>query len=127
MNILGIDYGLKRIGLSLSTDNFAYPLPTLEVSAKKSALTQIITILQRNRVEKIVFGLPLPDRIGVAKFATSLEELTSVKIVFRDETYSSKTALEKLKQSGRKRIGKKEIDALSAVLLLQEELDEHPE
>ncbi|OGY28479.1 MAG: hypothetical protein A3F33_02815 [Candidatus Woykebacteria bacterium RIFCSPHIGHO2_12_FULL_43_10] len=124
MNILGLDYGKKRIGVSFSEGTLAYPLPTIIVEDKKSVLQKISSIIEENRVTKIIFGLPSPDRIGAYDFAHVLQEKTCLEVELRDETLTSVNALDKLRLSGKKRIKKADIDAASATLLLQEYLDE---
>ena len=68
--ILGIDYGLKKIGLALAEGNLAEPLSVIktDLSTKK-----IVNLCQENKVDKIVVGLPEGKIVSqVKKFAEKL-------------------------------------------------------
>lgn len=56
MRYLGIDYGEKRVGLSLSDErgDFSYPLSVLQNSEK--LVEEIATICKEKNVETIVIG-----------------------------------------------------------------------
>lgn len=117
MTYLGIDYGLAKIGLALSEGELANPLPILKVKDPVSAKTKILTLIETNKIETIVFGIPHPDSIGAEKFADDLvKNLPSLKLVKVDETMTSNLAKAKTKK------GKAE-DSIVAAQLLQEYLD----
>ncbi|OGY30418.1 MAG: hypothetical protein A3F35_01690 [Candidatus Woykebacteria bacterium RIFCSPHIGHO2_12_FULL_45_10] len=117
MNFLAIDYGLRKIGLSLSEGELAQPLPILIVKNPLDAQRKILSLIDLHKIETIVFGIPHPDSIKAAKFAFDLERLSNVRIVRVDETLTTKM--------GQKRgQGKKAAeDSIVASILLQEYLD----
>ena len=55
---LGIDYGKKRIGVSISDNNkvIAFPLETIETNKIISFLEDLV---KKEKIEKIIIGKPL--------------------------------------------------------------------
>lgn len=112
--LLGIDFGLKRIGLAISDPEckMTFPLKTIVKkpnSPKKDLLDEIAEIISSREINGIVFGLPLepkhPDgQHGfmvekVRKFARALQARTKLSIYYIDETLSTYEALERLNDS----------------------------
>lgn len=133
MKIMGIDFGLKRIGIALSDimGFLASPYTTLYRLEEQKDLEFIKKIITDNKVETVVFGLPLEmsgnsgEIVNYTKdFAEKLKNLTGVKIVFVDERLSSVEAEEQLKltiKDWKKR--KQLLDQVSASIILQSYLD----
>ncbi len=133
MKIMGIDFGLKRIGIALSDimGFLASPYTTLYRTTMDEDLNFIKKIINENKVETVVFGLPLEmsgnsgEIVNFTKdFAERLKTLTGVKIVFVDERLSSIEAEEQLKltiKDWKKR--KLLLDQVSASIILQSYLD----
>lgn len=133
MKIMGIDFGLKRIGIALSDimGFLASPYTTLYRTTMDEDLNFIKKIIDENKVETVVFGLPLEmsgnsgEIVNFTKdFAERLKTLTGVKIVFVDERLSSIEAEEQLKltiKDWKKR--KLLLDQVSASIILQSYLD----
>jgi putative Holliday junction resolvase len=133
---LGIDFGLRRIGLALSdvTGTLASPLPTLVYRAgKRPPLPEVERIARANDVEALVLGLPL-DLKGretelcatVRQFGGVLSARLGVPAEFIDERFSSVQAQEAIRASGlrkRQRERKDRIDAAAAAFILQAWLD----
>lgn len=123
MRLLGIDYGLVKVGLALADDGFAQPLRVIANNSR--LLGKIIKICQANQIEKIVVGLP-EGKIAkkVRKFAQKLSQATTLPIDFQDETLTSKEAIIKMIEGGRKRKARQEKeDAIAAALILESYLD----
>lgn len=132
--ILGIDYGLKRIGLSISdpTKTLASPLPTIQNDNK--SIEKILEIINKNDVEKIVIGYPV-NMDGskseickvIDKFIHSLSTKVNLEIIKRDERLTSYIAQQQILESvksKKKRQDKSLVDQFSARIILQEYLDE---
>ncbi|MCX8056169.1 MAG: Holliday junction resolvase RuvX [Ignavibacteria bacterium] len=132
--ILGIDFGVKRIGLSISdpTKTLASPLPTIQNNDKTFNL--ILDIIKKNDVEKIVIGYPI-NMDGskselcelVDKFINQLLKKIEIEIIKRDERLTSYIAYQQIIESvssKKKRRDKSLIDQFSARIILQEYLDE---
>jgi putative Holliday junction resolvase len=128
--ILAIDYGLKRIGLALSDplEIFAYPHDV--IYNDESLWRNLEKIISENAVYKIILGLPLRENgekshitDAVIKFKEELEIKTKLPVIFWDETYSSKTAMQNIIAGGvkkQKRRDKTLLDKGAAAVILTE-------
>jgi len=59
MQILGIDYGRKRLGLAVCGElKIASPLEILERSNLKKDFEALQKIIEKHEIEKIVIGFP---------------------------------------------------------------------
>jgi len=133
MRILGLDYGEKRIGVSLC-DELGLTAQGLTTVIRKSWRKDVVAIahlVETYGVEKIVIGYPLrldgTEGIQcekVSRFARRLEDSLGVSVIPWDETLTTKEAEEILAQSGvhpKKR--RAVVDRLAASLILQSYLD----
>ena len=138
MRTLGIDYGLKRIGLALSDagGKLATPLEVLEVTSEDVVISGILELIEREDVRRIVVGLPLnmDDTLGpgvkkAVQFGRALAGRSHCEVLYVDErlsTFDAEQTLNSRKRSGEKitRKGKKrQLDAIAAARFLQEYLD----
>jgi len=134
--ILGIDYGEKRIGLALSDPLgiTAQPLETLHRTRIKEDLNHLKNLIRDHDVTRIVIGLPLNMNgsegfmvDSTRAFSKELQEATSVEIIEIDERLTSHQAMQALDTAsvkGRKK--KKNIDAISAQIILQTYMNSMP-
>ncbi len=127
--IMGIDYGLKKCGISVTDPDriIVSPLKTV----KSSSLLSFLKIYTSEEdVEKIVFGYPThkdgnPTYVVdlIEKFVKELnQELPEIKIDFQDENFSSAEAKDVILKSGltkKQRQDKSRLDKISAVIILQ--------
>ena len=138
MRTLAIDFGAKRVGLAQSDEGarFATPLDVLEISSPEQAIEQILVIVKRESVQRLVVGLPLnmDDSIGPAArltiaWAKSLASQSNLPLIFIDERLSSFAAEQSLidRKRGGEKITRKQkkarLDALAAAGFLQAFLD----
>lgn len=137
MRILGLDLGLKRIGVALSdpTGTIAGPLPTVTRRAsKRPPVAKLVTIGEEHQVAAVVVGLPL-DPSGsesewtgeVRKIGDEVGRRMNVPIHYIDERFTSARAERAIRSLGlpkSKREDKGRVDAASAVLILQAWLDQ---
>jgi putative holliday junction resolvase len=133
LRILGLDYGDKRMGVSLCDElgMTAQGLPTLVRKTKKHDLDILGNLIRTYNVEKIVIGYPL--RIDgsegiqcekVNRYAGLLNKTFSLPVVKWPETLSTKEADEILINSGiRWQKRKKMVDKMAACIILQGYLD----
>lgn len=129
--IAALDYGLKRIGLSLSDAGKKIALPVGLVEGGKKAIANIAAALPLKEVEMILIGLPLlmngtkgEMALAVEKFGQDLHSAFNVPIVFWDERLSSKHADSMMREISLNRKQRSEkIDVMTATLLLQSYLD----
>jgi len=130
--VLGIDFGMKRIGLARSDPMkiIASPLKTV-LAAKTLEATADLIVKECGDVETIVLGLPLllsgkdsETTTTVRKFASILEEKSGLPLILWDERLTSKQ-VEKLLIEGNVSRKKRTqyVDTMSATLILQNYLD----
>lgn len=134
MRILALDVGTKNIGLALS-DPFgitAQPLETVRRRGDDAAdVDAILKVIDEQQVETLVVGYPRnmngtegPSCVMAKEFAAKVTQGRDVPVVFWDERLTSKFAEDTMVAadvSRKKR--RKSIDALAAVLILQNYLD----
>jgi len=129
---LGIDLGLKTIGISISNSGIiASSLTTIRYQQIFDGLRELIKVINEYQSKIIVFGLPkhmnndhgkLVDYVN--KFAEELQKMTNVEIVYQDERLSTKVALKSLSDTGiKKDMQKKLKDTVAATIILQNYLD----
>lgn len=132
--IIGIDYGMARIGMAISDEAqiIARPLTTIvtEKNSKDTAIKVAQEIKQHNPKE-VVIGLPyhMNGRLGcqadeVNHFISLLTEELSIPIISWDErltTVQAERSMREANMSRKKRA--KVIDSISAVIILQNYLD----
>lgn len=121
---LGVDFGLKRIGLSLSEGELASPFKIIEVKSLQDSLNKIEDIAEKESVEYIIVGFP-EGQIGriVGKFVKLLQN-KGLNVSVADETLSSKHAMAKMIKLGISKDKRRRNDDFSAAEILQNYLDE---
>ncbi|MCX6724498.1 MAG: Holliday junction resolvase RuvX [Candidatus Shapirobacteria bacterium] len=130
MSILGIDFGLKKIGLALADmeSKLATPWGTIKVKEKtQDVIKKIKFLCEKEKVEKIVIGLPESGIVGKIKnFGDDLTKVTNLPVFYEDESLTSKEALVKMIESGMKKKARQEKeDQIAAALILQNYLDKN--
>jgi putative Holliday junction resolvase len=143
MRLLGVDYGQRRIGLALSdaTALLARPWRSLPAGTSPAAsAAELATLLAGLResgdeavhdVGAIVVGLPRrlsgedsEQTQPVRDFAAALRDLTNLEVHLQDERLSSREAESRLAMRERDwRVRKRQLDAASAAVILQDFLD----
>lgn len=131
MNLLGIDFGTKRIGLAIATSNIAQPLviidnfssPRLTDIVSTKAMGKILKIVTEHKIEKIVVGISEGQMANKTEsFIGELEKEISLPIEEVDETLSSVEAGRSMRHMPKnKREGRR--DQIAAALILQDYLD----
>lgn len=124
MKYLGVDFGLRRIGLAISEGEIASPWKVLEVKNFSDAVEKISAIIKDENFEKIIVGLP-QGKIGktVTGFINKLRK-DGIDIEATDETLSSKNALSLMIDLNIPKEKRAVNDAYSASLILQNFLDD---
>jgi putative Holliday junction resolvase len=138
--VVGVDYGLKRIGIALSdaTRIIASPVETLKAPPRledsaQSVLDVVHALSEKHGdpIEKIVVGLPLrmngtashlTDEVTL--FVERLRAITEIPVVTWDERLTSVQADRSLREANlsRKRRSKM-VDSIAAIIILQSFLD----
>lgn len=119
MRILGVDWGEKKIGLAISETSFAEPFGVV------GSFDELKEIIEKKKVEKVILGLPEGEhQEKVRELGGRIEEELNVPVIFRSEVLTTHQALEKAIEAGKPRKSRRDLNALSAALILQEYLDE---
>lgn len=123
MKYLGIDFGIKRIGLAVSEGELASPWQIIEVKDFSDAVEKVSKIITNENFQKIVVGLP-EGKMGknVVGFVKALKK-QGFEVATADETLSSKIALDIMIKQGAGKKKRHHEDAFSAAEILQNYLD----
>jgi putative Holliday junction resolvase len=139
MRFVGLDVGLKRIGVAVSdaSGTLARPVGALASQGRGPAVEPVAAEVRRltddDGLAAVVVGLPRrldgrPTDLTpvVEAFARQLEAHMGVPVHLQDERLSSREAESRLalrEKDWRER--KKKIDAAAAAIILQDYLDSH--
>lgn len=134
MRVLGIDYGLRRVGVAVSDEGarLARPLKVITVSARRSLLEDLAALVREFTPGTIVVGHPRrldgsPGTLAatVEEFAARVEQRFGVPVILWDERLTTQAATEKLREAGmRRRKRRAMVDQAAAAVILQDYLDE---
>lgn len=125
MNILGIDYGRKKIGLAIANEFLAEPFRVIRyenINKLKNILKKIIKEL---KIEKVVIGIS-EGEMGKEShnFSLDLSKIIDVPVETFDETLSTYEAKRLSIESGMGRKKRKfKEDAFAASIMLQSYID----
>lgn len=132
--LLGIDFGLTRIGIAISDERKVIATALGNIKAKDQPLEAIQNIIKKySSLEAIVLGIPLllngkegEMAAHVRAFAVLLEDFFQVPIIFWDERLSSLQVERFLTECGVNRKKRAKIsDEQAAALILQDYLNCH--
>jgi len=137
MQILGVDFGDRRIGLAVSdpTERIALGAGCLQVRSRREALASLSEFVAKNGIDEIVIGLPLTmsgergQRAQITEqFVDQLAREVSARIRLWDERFTSEAARRSVVDAGpgarrAARRHKGRTDEIAATLLLQSWLD----
>lgn len=138
--VIGIDFGMVRLGLSYSDESKLIAMPWMVLKAEKKTEKTVFKFLQELEhhqqvrayvAEAIVVGLPLlmSGKVGfladeVKHFIDLLKQSTSIPIVVWDERLTSVQAERSLRESSLTRKRRAQyVDTVAAVIILQNYLD----
>ena len=130
--ILGLDYGEKRCGISITDDLrlIASPLATINT---KELINYLVEIIARENISILVIGEPKNNKNNFFEIEESIKKfikkiklnIPDLIIEREDERFTSKIAKQVLFSSGlkkNKRKNKETKDKISAVIILQDYL-----
>jgi putative Holliday junction resolvase len=128
-SVLGFDYGTKSIGIAIGQELTASARPLMSIKAvdgipKWEEIGKIITEWQP---DLIVVGLPLnmdgteqEITLRAKKFGNRLNGRFGIKVVTQDERLTTADAKARLfEMGGYKALTKGQVDAMSAVLIIE--------
>jgi len=131
---LGVDYGRRRIGLSISDPlgMIASPAGFIERrEGKRPPITKILARATELGAQGYVIGLPLdgegnetPWTAEVRALGAEIAKRTGMPVRFLDERFTTAVALRTMKELGESTRGRKgDVDSLAATVLLQNALN----
>tara|TARA_Y100000591_G_C21422407_1_gene492845 strand:+ start:22 stop:429 length:408 start_codon:yes stop_codon:yes gene_type:complete len=126
--ILGLDYGEKRIGVSISRLNkkMAIPHSIIQYRDIEVVFDKIKKIIENNNIKLIVLGIPktLKNEIGfkakeVLSFKEKLSKNIKIDVELEDERLSTVQALNSIDRKSKN----KYVDDSSATIILNNYLE----
>ena len=137
MKLLGIDFGLRRIGIATTdaTGTITRAVTTIDRKVTPQYLPIIEELLSDLQPDKIIFGLPLGHDdeetemfLNVRRFQEKIYTKLAVEIPFdfQDESYSSVRTQRVMRTTSRKkrRRDKGTIDRIAACIILEDYIRE---
>lgn len=139
MKYLGIDYGLKNVGIAISDEEGKLAFAKTVLDNDKNLIDKIIKIVKEENIEAVVMGesvnfdgQPNPVMEQIISFKKSLEEEISSPVYFQKELFTSAEA-DRLQGKNSKQVRKQDRreksvnldknDASAAALILRSYLD----
>lgn len=123
MKYLGIDFGLKRIGIALSDDGGTMAFPKSVLNNDKNLIINVKKICFEEKIEKIILGdskdsnmKDNPVMKDIRRFADVISKETNLPIEFQLEFMTSQQAIQIQGENDM-------IDASAAAIILQSFLD----
>jgi putative Holliday junction resolvase len=131
--ILGIDFGLKRIGLALTDPLLTFSYPYKTIYNDNSLWENLKSVIEEKNVSKIILGYPEAKSNSqknisgrVLEFKNKLYSKFNLEIILWDESYTSEMAKQIIVKSVARKSKRKDkglLDQNSAAIILQEYLD----
>lgn len=125
MKILGIDYGRKKMGLSIATGKLAEPYKVIRIKKEEEATAKIREIVKEEGVDEIVVGIS-EGAMGeeTKSFGKRLSGRLGIKVEFWDETLSTRDSQTLSIEAGLSRKKRRGLeDAFAATIMLQSYLE----
>jgi putative holliday junction resolvase len=129
MRLLGIDFGLKRVGLAVSgpSGNLVFPLKTIVRTTRQAMFDELLNLISEENIEAIVLGIPLGPEgeetltmSQILNFKKSLERRVDLPVHIINEAFTSCEAMDIMKQRRVKHDKiKQSLDQVAAVLILE--------
>ncbi|HSX49044.1 MAG TPA: Holliday junction resolvase RuvX [Candidatus Saccharimonadales bacterium] len=123
--LLGIDFGLKKIGVSIATSKLADPYLVIRYSNIEELIEKIDGICEKEGIGRVIIGVSEGEMaIATKEFGEKLALSLPVPVDFFDETLSTQDAQRLAMDAHMKRSKRKEMeDAMAAAVMLQNYLD----
>jgi putative transcription antitermination factor YqgF len=124
MRYLGIDFGLKHLGLAMADGPLAEPFGEKKYFQPEKLFNYLNSLVIQQQIDKIVIGLPEGKLAEPVKnFGKKLAGLTGREVVFQDETLSTQEAKLKLMAAHAPQKKRRFDHSAAAALILQDYLD----
>lgn len=131
--IMGIDFGLKRIGIAISDPLHIFASAFTVFQNDEKLFSNLNQLISEKNIQLIILGMPSNEETSntsivkqVKKFKERLFKESKLEIIEWDETYTSVIAEKRIIESVNKKKNRRKkelIDMNSASVILQEYLD----
>lgn len=125
--LLGVDFGVKRVGLAVSDEGGTLAFPLVVLKNTKRLVGEVQEICEEEKIHAIILGESLdysgkenPVQEKIKVFKKELEEATKLPVHFEPEFWTSEQA-RKMGGSGNHN------DASAAAIILQSWIDKKGE
>jgi len=132
VRVLGVDFGLRKLGIALSDEeaSLARPLRVLEITSVRQAPEAVAAVARDADARSVVVGVPLGlegeerrrEVRRVERFARALRKASGLEVFLVDESLSTREAEERAREAGRAD-REPSLHAHAAALILQRWLD----
>ncbi len=118
MNVLGIDYGTKNIGLAYAISGIISTIPAIKNDPE--SISNIVKVINEYHIEKVYIGVSQGKMATKTyQFIDQLRPMLKLDIETVEESVSTIEATEIYKQNRhQKRFYKQQIDSVSAAVIL---------
>jgi putative Holliday junction resolvase len=123
MKYLGIDYGSKRVGVSVSDETGSFAFPVVVIENSENLVEEIFDICRQKKIDQIVVGESKNFEMKeneimreISPFVEKLKEKTKLPVVMHPEFLSSMEAKQLQGESNM-------LDASAAAIILKSYLD----
>lgn len=133
MRVIGMDYGTKTLGISLSDESkiLASPMETIRYNTYEELFSKIDMYFNQYKIDEIVLGNPINLDGSISKrseetfkFKSDLESKYKIPVILEDERLTTVIVNNMLiENSTRRENRKKVVDKLAATIILQGYLD----
>ena len=125
MIILGVDFGLRKIGRSLAEKGVAFPLRVVRYGNEKEAIKMLTDVIEKENVGKVVVGISEGEMADKTKeFVNNLKVQVNTPVELWNETLSTRISQNLAIEAGLARHKRKsKEDAYAAAVILQDYLD----
>jgi len=129
--LLGLDIGHVRIGVATAIPSVGLASPLITLANDDSFNDRLLQLVIDQQPDGLIVGLPrnlsgddTPQTAYVRSIVESLQSRLDCPVVYQDEALTSKKAEAELVRRG-KPYQKGDIDALAAVYILEDYMEQH--
>jgi putative Holliday junction resolvase len=122
--LIGIDYGMKRVGVAVSDDRGSIAFPVATFPNDRVLIPVLQALIRKENAYAVVIGdsrnsagTENPVMVRAKRFATELQQAIPIVIHFEPEFYTSVEARKTLRHAQGKP-GKQAVDAEAAAIIL---------
>lgn len=124
MKYLGLDWGLKKIGLAVSSGEIASPFGSLQVSGFEMAVKKVSDLVKSEAIDEVVIGKPEGNMGKAVDKVTKALRQAGISVAQTDETLSTQDAKKMMIEMNFPQKARADDNEIAAAIILQRFLDE---